>query len=126
MIAGEKDRVIAALIQTAHHAQGIAAPAPQHPGSLRELGGVQIAGRVVGVLDQDLVCAAGERAFTGGLDFHGHLLAEVVILVRSRPFGLAPVGDPAGTFDIGADEYVHGAIPPWHGGPRILFLLFRI
>ena len=60
----------------------------------------------MGVLEEDLPDPRVQGPLAGGLDLPGHLLLKGLVVVHGTPLGLRPVGDPAGTLDIGADKYL--------------------
>ena len=81
----------------------VAAPAAEDLHALRQLGGQQVAGAVVRVLDQDVVAAAGKGALARRADLGGHLAAEGLV-VRLAQLGFVPVADAAGAFDVRGNE----------------------
>ena len=107
MIAGKKYAAKRFPVQAGHHTQGIAGPAPENAGLTGEGGGVQVAGGVMGVLHQQAIRPTGQGALTGGGHLGGHLFAEGLIIESGTPLGLLPVGNTAGSFDVGAEIKLH-------------------
>ena len=106
----------------------MAAPTADHFDALGQLGDVDVATAVVGVLDQNVVCAGGNGAFTGGLDLGGHLTAGSLI-AGTADLGLIPGGGTGYAFDVCTDENSHGnssymhknkAMTLWDGPTRSL------
>ena len=106
VVADQADR-LKRIVQFLHHQEGMAAPAADQFGCLRQSGGNDIAGVVVGVLDPDLGRAGLQRSFAGRHDFGGHLLAERIVF-RFGQVGFIPMGHAGDPFDIGTDVDFHG------------------
>ena len=102
VVAGEEHGVKFLLIQTAHHAQGVARPAAVHADAPGKSGRVDVPGGVVGVLHQNLRRTGGKRALTGGGDLTGHLLLGGAVVKGGGALRLRPRDDAAGAFHIGA------------------------
>ena len=108
MVAGEEDGVEVVAVHPAHHGKGVAGPAAEDADLLGQGGDIQVAGRVVGVLDEDLLGARGDGSFAGGADLPGHLTLEGVVVLGGGAFCFAPVGDAAGAFNVGGEKDFHG------------------
>ena len=106
VIAGEHAAVKAA-VQAHHHGAGQTGPAAMETGALRQAPGIDVAGGIVGVLDHDILTARVHGALTGGGHLPGHLVGKV-LPVGMVLFGLVPMGDARGAFDVGGNEDLHG------------------
>ncbi len=104
----DEEQGVEALVELLHHAEGMAAPAADQPGAIRQARGDDVAAAVMGVLDQDLFAPASIAPLAGGDHLIGHPRAELLI-GGVRLLGLFPVGDAGGAFDIGADIDFHDA-----------------
>ena len=107
MVAGEEDGPEVPGIQPGHHGERVPGPAPEDAGLGRKLGGIDVPGGVVGVLQKDALRPGGQGPLAGGADLPGHLRLEGAVVLGGGALGLRPVGDAAGPLDIGADIDLH-------------------
>ncbi|MPN12239.1 hypothetical protein SDC9_159551 [bioreactor metagenome] len=104
MVAG-KSHGFGAMLQPLHHRPAVAAPAPDQLRSFGQQLRNNVAGRVVGVLNQNFRKAGAKGPFTGRRHFLRHLLLkigapiDVFLLVC-----FFPSGDTAGAFNITGDK----------------------
>ena len=97
---------VKALIQPLHHQEGMPRPAFDDLGAGRQDFAVDVAGRAVGIFDDDLVGPCFHGPFTGRQHFLCHFVAVIGIVGIARAAIL--VGKGGGhAFDVGADEYLH-------------------
>src|SRR5690606_13787496 len=106
VVADERDRVDVPALHPLHHGE-VLVPAGEHLGALVQPLQQQVAHGGVGLVDQDLGCAAGVEPGDGRIDVGGeHRPAALPLLGAGLDVG-GP-GDAGGAFHVGGDQNPHG------------------
>ncbi len=105
MVAGEQRRG-EGVVEALDHGERVTVVAPDEARGRWQSGGGEVATVAVGILDQNVGGAGGERTPARGRHLGVHLGAERCVpgLALAR---LVASGDAGNAFDVGADEHLH-------------------
>src|SRR5689334_2446324 len=105
-VIADEDQRIEGLVELLDHGQGVAAPCPYQLCAIGQPAADDVAPRVMGILDHDLLRPGSDRAIAGRDNLLRHLSAELRICCVSLS-RFIPMRYSRDSFDIGADVDLH-------------------